>query len=187
MALKLPQWKYLKDDIEDWFSRLFIRKWINTNPRIIILITNISVILLIIVMYSVVRKNGSRPEYEKAWYYDLNTGQLFVAENGVESSIKAPSGPAPDGKPAGVKAYVFSYVKNPDQSQRFVGFLEKDDPNYNNSRPLPNSSKWGEGKLVKRISDNKWFPADSKEGKEIFKQALTPNKDGESPSQLSPQ
>ena len=188
MNFRLPEWKYLKDDIEDWFSRIYIRRWINSNPRIIVLITNLAVILFIVVIYSVVRKNSAqRPEYEKAWYYDLNTGQLFVANNDLTTPISAPSGPLPDGKPAGVKAYVFSYVKNSDQSQRFVGFLEKNDPNYVNSKPNGGPAQWGDGKLVKRTSDNKWFQADSKEGKEILKQALAPNKDGEAPNQYSPQ
>ncbi len=188
MNFRLPEWKYLKDDIDNWLSQLFIRRWINSNPRIVILITNLTVILLILIIYSVVRtKSAPVPEYEKAWYYDLNTGQLFVAENDLATPIQAPSGPLPDGKPAGVKAYVFSYVRNPDQSQRIVSFLEKNDPNY--VKPVQNGrpAQWGDGKLVKRITDKKWFPADSKEGKEILSQALTRNKEGESPTQVSPQ
>lgn len=189
MNFRLPQWKYLKYDIDDWLSRLTFRRWINNNPRIIILLTNLSVIILIIAVYFMVRKNNSTEfsDFQKSWYYDLNTGMLFVAGNELVTPIPAPSGPGPDGKPVGVKAYVFSFTRDPNESQRFVGFLEKADPNYANSKTIDGLAKWGEGKLIKRIGDKQWYSATSKEGKEILKRALAPNKDGENPNQFSPQ
>ncbi|NQU09161.1 hypothetical protein HQ590_00095 [bacterium] len=42
------------------------------------------------------------------WFYDLNTQQLFAAPLGTIPPVAAPSGPLPDGKPAGVRAYVYS-------------------------------------------------------------------------------
>lgn len=189
MAFRIPEWKYLKYDIQELWSRLSIRKWVNTNPRIIILVTNVSVIILIVVIFGMVRSSGVMKfdNYRKDWYYDLNTGQLFAKDKDLLPPISAPSGPLPNGGPAGVKAYVFSYVKDPNNSERFIGFLEINDPNYT---VIKNSSgeprKWGEGKLIRRIEDKTWYRADSKQGREILKQALTPNKEGENPYYCPP-
>ena len=188
MAFQLPEWKYLKDDIRDWWSRIYFRKWINNNPKIIILLTNLSVIIFIIVIYVMFKPNGeSSPQTDKAWYFDLNTGELFVADSDLTTPIAVPSGSLASGEAAGVKAYVFSYVKDPNESQRFVGFLEKTDPNYVNSKTIEGIAKWGEGKLIKRIGDKRWYSATSKEGKEILKHALAPNINGDNPNQVSPQ
>lgn len=42
------------------------------------------------------------------WYYDLNTKKPFRSKTLMCPPIEAPSGPAADGAPAGVRAYVFS-------------------------------------------------------------------------------
>lgn len=48
------------------------------------------------------------PTYEpgKAWFYDLNTKELFVAPGSSIPPIEAPSGSLPNGTPAGVQAVV---------------------------------------------------------------------------------
>jgi hypothetical protein len=73
-------------------------------------------------------------EYKKGWFYDLNTGKLFVAKSKLIPPIEAPSGPLENGKPAGVKAYVFSYKYEPNESERFIGFLETFTPESNQFR-----------------------------------------------------
>jgi len=60
----------------------------------------------------------------QAWYYDLNTGQLFTGVEDV-APVDAPSGPLPTGGQAGVKAYVFSYGDCNDENQRFVAWFER--------------------------------------------------------------
>ncbi len=57
------------------------------------------------------------------WYYDLNTKQLFAAAAGQLPPIAAPSGPLPDGSPAGVKAMVFG-CQDCSPSDRTVLYLE---------------------------------------------------------------
>jgi hypothetical protein len=155
----------------------------------VVLLTNLSVIILLVSVYNIAKKNGNlRPENnEKVWYYDLNTGRLFVEGQEQPTQITAPSGFLPDGSPAGIRAYVFSYVKDPNESQRFIGYLEKKDPNYiANSKTSDNAEKWKQGMLIRKIDDTAWYRADSLEGREILRQALAPNKDGENPYYCPP-
>jgi hypothetical protein len=128
-------------------------------------------------------------EYKKGWFYDLNTGKLFVAKSKLIPPIEAPSGPLANGEPAGVKAYVFSYRHEPNESERFIGFLETFTPeakrNQNTSANSGGGSaeelikQWGEGRLIRRIEDEKWFSANSNEGRAIIENAFSPNEKGE--------
>jgi hypothetical protein len=187
MSLKLPDFQYFGYEIKEWWERLGIRKWINQNPRIIIGITTASVlILLVIVIWQAIPKKTVKVEkVEKEWFYDLNTGKLFVAKTGQTPPIKAPSGPLPDGRPAGVRAYVFSYSYEPNEAERFIGFLETVDPNAEKGVSEPVTSKadsskqWRQGRLIRRVEDTKWVPADSKRGQLILKEVFHPNEKGE--------
>lgn len=186
MPFRIPKWKYLKYDIQERLENLVLRRWINSSPRIIIVITNLSVIILILVIIGMYKHNDVMKinSPSKQWFYDLNTGQLFVAPKNAVPPIAAPSGPLADGRAAGVKAYVFSYVQEPNESERFIGFLETTDANYVGRNDTP--KKWGQGMLIKRLSDTKWFPAGSRQGRGIFQQAFTPNEYGENPYYCSP-
>jgi hypothetical protein len=46
--------------------------------------------------------------------------------------------------------------------------------------------RWGRGKLLRRLQDKQWVPGDSAYGQAIFKQAFTPNQNGERPSYYQP-
>lgn len=187
MSFRIPEWKYLKYDIQEWLEHLTLRRWINSKPLIIIAITTLSVIILIVVIVGMLRPNEATraKNPKKEWYYDLNTGELFVGEANLIAPIDAPSGPLADGKAAGVRAYVLSYIPEPNDSERFIGFLETKDPSYiaNNNN---GKQKWGQGMLIKRVGDTQWFRADSRQGRIIFQQAFTPNENGENPYHCYP-
>ena len=73
----------------------------------------IAVIALIVVagifLYRHLRSGVPEPRpIGAAWFYDLNTGELFAARGDQRPPIAAPSGPLPDGSPAGVAARVFA-------------------------------------------------------------------------------
>lgn len=57
------------------------------------------------------------------YFYDLNTGELFAGRSNQVPPIEAPSGPLPDGSPAGVGAYVIEYVDAP--GERHIVYLER--------------------------------------------------------------
>jgi hypothetical protein len=190
MPFRIPEWKYLRYDIQQLWDRIALRRRINANPRIIIVVTNVSVIIFIIMFLQFFRSGQVKrvSDYKKEWFYDLNTGQLFAADKEHIPPIEAPSGPLPDGQPAGVRAYVFSYVEEPNESERFIGFLETADPNYagDTTDKAKGITRWGRGRLIRKISDKKWVPADSKQGREIFEEALTPDENGKNPQYCAP-
>ena len=180
--------------LQQWWERVAVRKWINDNPRMIIGITcaSVFVLLTIIVGISIPEKAVKVQEVGKDWFYDLNTGKLFVAKSGEIPPLEAPSGPLPNGQPAGVRAYVFSFSYEPNESNRFIGFLEIHDPNAEKQRPKSAKStargaeRWGQGRLIRRVNDKQWYPANSSEGQRILEELFTPNKQGQTANYCPP-
>ena len=196
----LPHW--LRRDLQDkWESLkayvrlLGIREWINEHPRAIICVTTVSAGLLLIALVMQLIPHGApqAQTLEREWFYDLNTGRLFAVKAGRTPPIKAPSGPRPDGRPAGVRAYVLSYTEEPNESERFVAFLETSADSESNvlaqTRPASVSeiAKWGRGKLIRRPDDETWVPADSRQGQQIYAEAFAPDDDGRRPTYCRPQ
>jgi len=200
MSFKLPDW--LRYEIREQWERLgarllAARRWINQqNPKIVIAITIASVLLLLtIVIWIWPEKPLEKVELSnKAWFYDLNTGQPFVGRDDQIPPIEAPSGPlrieSPvgqlrNGGPAGVKAYVFSYVDEPNESERFIGFLEILTPEAKKEKPesiksrASGAEQWGHGRLIRRVKDKKWVPANSYQGRFILEEVFLPNENGE--------
>ena len=189
MAL-IPDWlKY--EIIHRWermdFSRKDsgLREWLQSHSVMIIVITVVCVLVLLVELVMITSNGGQEiKEQKKEWYYDLNTEQLFVSRAGLEVPIKAPSGKLPDGNLAGVRAYVFTYIINnePNEAERFIGFLEKPDPNLIGSEPggnLSGAERWGFGKLVRRQDDPNWVSANSEDGREVMEVLFYPNAKGQ--------
>ncbi len=66
---------------------------------------------------------------KSAWYMDLSTGDLFVADYGLMAPIAAPSGKLTDqGQTMGVRAHVFSRGSCWWPWSRYVGYLETTAP-----------------------------------------------------------
>ena len=191
MFLRFPDWLsreigYKWEKLKQRLEQFDIRKWINTNPRIIISITCASILVFLVTTGLLMsEKTLEVQEYEKAWFYDLNTGKLFVASSEPIPPIEAPSGPLPNGEPAGVKAYVFSYVSEPSESERFIGFLETSDLEAKKEKTESIKSRssgaeqWGQGKLIRRVEDEQWVPANGNEGRAVLRELFLPNEDGE--------
>ena len=200
MSFKLPDW--LRYEIREQWERLgakllAARKWINQqDPKIVIAITIASVfIFLVIAIWMWPEKPLEKVELSnKAWFYDLNTGELFVRKNNQIPPIEAPSGPLRIESPvgqlrngglAGVKAYVFSYVDEPNESERFIGFLEILTPEAKKEKPesiksrASGAEQWGHGRLIRRVKDKKWVPANSYQGRFILEEVFLPNETGE--------
>jgi len=196
MALRWPQLQYLEYELRQWWEQLGIRRWINRHPRVVIAVAAVSLSSLIVGLVWLTWPSRkveikSPGEYAWEWYYDLNTGKLFVAEAGLTVPIKAPSGPLPDGSPAGVRAYVLSYKYEPNDSEMFVALLETTDPNARTAGDSrTNDSKsakpWGQGRLIRRPQDSRWLPANSPEGKLLLRQIFAPDAEGRSPHYCYP-
>jgi hypothetical protein len=195
----LPDWlRYeLREKWEGLGERLrlgALREWINEHPGAIKTAALVSVFVVVLVAIQQLRPD-EEPVVEtpsKEWYYDLNTGELFTAESGQSPPIKAPSGSTPEGKKAGVRAYVLSYVYEPNEAERFVGFLETTATEAmlaNAPERLRNPSgakKWARGKMIRRVTDAEWVLADSEEGRKIRAEAFAANENGETPTYVLP-
>jgi hypothetical protein len=189
--VRLPGW--LEYELEDKLERLPARKWINENPSVIVVAAFVSVAVLVVtaVIYLWPEKTKPLKPAAKVWYYDLNTGELFTASKRLIPPIETDSGPLANGEPAGVRACVLSYAAEPNESNRFIGFLEKVDPfAESNANPADGegggAEEWGRGKLIRRVEDLEWVAADSIEGREILEEAFTPDENGERPHYVRP-
>jgi hypothetical protein len=199
MSFMLPDW--LVYEIRERWGRvaeklLALRRWINNqDPWIIISITGVTLVIFLIVIIGLISgpKTPEIKEFKKAWFYDLNTGKLFVAKSKLKPPIEAPSGPLADGRPAGVIAHVFTYSYEPNKSELFIGFLETTDPNAvidisgSGNTKTDSAQSWGQGKLIRRVDDKRWILGSSKEARAILNEVLLPNENGERPCYYPPE
>jgi len=195
----LPYW--LRYDLQGRWERFSQRVrgsgllgWTSEYPRAVAGLAAGSILALLLVAVPRLFFDRASPLYtlDQEWYYDLNTGRLFVTDGGRTPPIDAPSGPLPDGGRAGVRACVLAYVDDPNETERVIGFLEttaaKESPA---GRPLPSPPKnpameWAKGRLIRRLSDKDWVPADSPQGQAILSEAFVPNTKGERPFYCRP-
>jgi hypothetical protein len=183
------KWESVAAKLED------VRRWLNRqNPRLIVGITAFFLFILFMIIIGMLSGPGAPivQEYEKAWYYDLNTGKLFVDKSSLVPPIEAPSGPLPDGSPAGVRAHVFTFAAEPNESDRFIGFLETTDPNAEMDSSSSDGgmtggfTSWGHGKLIRRIESEKWVSGSSKQARIILNEVFAPNENAERPRSFLP-
>jgi hypothetical protein len=191
MAFRVPD--ILRYEVRHWLERFQapggprnVRRWINDNPGLVLGGVVFSVLLLVVVLWWVHRAAPANtlPQGKMAWFHDTNTGELFQARSRQVGPVPAPSGPGPDGAPAGFRAHVYSYVLDPNEDELFVGFLERpDDASGVRVSPadMKDLHKWSEGRLIKRVKDKQWVPATSPEGQAILQEMLRPNERGQTP------
>jgi len=189
MSIEIPDWvKY--ELLERWHK---YRRFVNRNPRAVWGIALASGFILFLVLISILSR-PSRPQPQiskKAYFYDLNTAKLFVGKADDAGPVKAPSGPLPNGQPAGVRAHVFTYVNDPNENDLIIGYLEMPDPNYIEKtdeleRIVAGKVEWGQGKLLRRLEDSEWMAANSSRGKWIQQQAAKRDQFGRIPRYYSP-
>ncbi len=190
----MPDFGYLKYEIKEWWERLAIRDWLSRSPILVISASAVSVFVLIgiVVWLTLPKEVVEVDNYEKDWFYDLKHRGLFVGRMGQIPPIEAPSGPLPNGEPAGVRAYVFTYSNEPNTTETFIGFLETTDPNIDKSSlghvdlRVSGAEIWGQGRLIRKVKDEKWVPANSEEGRVILKETFRQNETGEIPHYYPP-
>jgi hypothetical protein len=195
MALRIPD--VLRCEVQHFLERFGtagprgLRRWVNDNPGMVLGGVLFSVLLLVVVVLWVRRAPAARslPPAKMAWFYDMNTGTLFPASGNQVGPVKAPSGPTPDGAPAGFRAHVYSYVLDPNEDELFVGFLERPDEASGvkvSPADMKDLHQWSQGRLVKRVEDKDWVSADSPEGQAILQEMLRPNERGQTPIYQTP-
>ena len=168
-----------------------IRGRINEHPGLAVGLAGGSVVVVALVLFLALRPASppAFPQGKTAWFYDINTGRLFVDSPKKTGPIAAPSGPTPKGEPAGFRAHVYSYVLDPNESEVFTGFLERPDPDAQ-SKPaaadMKDFPRWAQGRLIRRVKDKEWVPAASPEGQAILEELLRPNQRGQTPIYHTP-
>lgn len=189
MGLRLPDWlryelAHMMGDFGTGRSDLGWRDCLNQFPRLVIAVTVITLLVLVAVFWEIRTSGGGAPVSEGspyAWFYDLNTNNLFRAARNKLGPIEAPSGPLANGEEAGVRAHVYSYVMDPNAEELFVGFLEKPDPNTPGKRPTwrrGDFDKWTRYRVIRRVEDTSWVPAASEAGQAILQSLIHPSAEG---------
>lgn len=190
----LPEW--LKIELREKLDRLSeglrlpaMRQWVGEHPSVIVSVVAAGIFVLLIGAIVKVFSREPPPKVvvvPKEWFYDLNTGTLFTAPAGLQPPIAAPSGPAPDGKPAGVRACVLSYKADPNESDRFIAYLETmgsaDMLPKTPGKPGGNTQKWTKGLMIRRLEDKFWVPKDSPLGLRIIREAYATDAKGRTPT-----
>ena len=191
MAIKIPdlltrEIRHHIELLQDRARQLGLRRWVNESPRLILGVAIVSALLLARVLARSFKSAPIRPfpQGKTVWFYDVNTGKLFTASSRQVGPIPAPSGPAPGGEPAGLRAHVYSYVLDSNEADLFTGFLERPDPDAGRGKPtsdMRDMDKWAQGRLIKRVKDKRWVQASSPEGRAILQELVRPNKKGQTP------
>jgi hypothetical protein len=214
---KLPEWKYLKYNIQHKWSQMnaskgystksykgdtlmqrfaAIRILISTNPMIKISVCSLCLIL-IVSLVSVTLFSGGPEKVNNIkimWFYDMNTGELFTADKTELPPIETPSGSSADGQHAGVIANVLTYdPTGEDADLQFVAYLEKltNDGITAWEKAFETETqmqmKWETGRLIKRVDDTEWVEANSPKGLFIRNSIYRPNENGVTPQQVLPE
>ncbi|MBL9139607.1 MAG: hypothetical protein JNK85_27305 [Verrucomicrobiales bacterium] len=135
---------------------------------------------------------GKSPPGEKAFFYDLSAGKIFVASRTAVAPIPGLDGPEEDG----YRALVISATGRPeDRSSWQVAYLEKYSPEL--KRAMEAAQKSGEplamGRLaaqaqrfVRRLTDTDWVPSNAPEADAVLSGWARPGPDGVTPVVCSP-
>jgi hypothetical protein len=127
---------------------------------------------------------------EKAFFYDLSKGELFVADARLIPPIRGIDSAEEDG----VKAVVIAKTPS-DKKSRRIAYLERYSPELKrdmeaarakNSAPMIGRSGAQALRFVRRLADKDWFSLISPEGQRIVSEWTTPGPDGLSPIVCSP-
>lgn len=185
------------------------RDFMNNNSA---LVTIVAVVVLVISL-GVIIMNTRGPGAVRAidlYFFDLSTGQLFVASSDQIPPIDSPGGPlnTPQGaKPAGVRAHVFACGECPDlkgmnteqvkAAGAYIAYLEMFTEQGKAAMTAPAPAD-GQGPppemmmdpmqstLVKRVEDPQWMPMYSEPGYRLTESAVQQCPDGTPPIACRP-
>ena len=154
-----------------------LRKFLNDHAIVVVSVA--AFLLLVGVTWGLVRSTGDDAESstEPGAWLDTNTGEYFRGPVDAQPPIEAPSGPRPDGRPAGVRVYTFACGHCGPDSEIYVSYFETQLP-VNVEPPAnkkENPGQWLEyqqaSQRARRVrppgKDTKWIPYYSEEGQDV--------------------
>lgn len=176
-----------------------IRDWMSENQPIV---AGVAILILILSFGYMTCTlvggpgGGSYTTITEFYFYDTNTGELFIAPTDAVPPIPSPSDLADNtGKFSGVRAYVFSCTDCSDESSHEIRYLQRYTPRGKN---MLESYQDGEeadmimlspesDSEIKRPDDEQWMPAMSPQAQEIFEEVYRECENGERPIECFPQ
>lgn len=186
MSLNMPDWlrfeiAHAVDAFRQRCSDVGWRERLNRTPALVIGATVLALLVMggMVLSLRAGPERGAAPGGTRAWFYDRNTGRLFLGNRRELGPVEALSGPLPDGQPAGLRAHVYSYCLDPNEDERFVGFLDKPDPHASGKRPTwkqEDFQAWSRYRVIRRVEDETWVSVDSEAGRAIFDELARPDK-----------
>lgn len=167
-----------------------VRDWMNNNSA---LVTIAAVVLLVISLGVIIMQTKGPGSVGpiKLYFYDLNTGKLFVAMSDQVPPIDAPSGPYGErGLPGGVRAHIYSCgscgnydgltAEQVNQTGAYIAYLEMYTPEGKAAMTAPAGDPDAppmyvdpmEQTLVKRVEDTNWISMYSEQAYQMTDQAI---------------
>ena len=151
----------------DWLDH-FVRK----HGRAL-LISGLALLLVsaVPIAWLATSREAGSTRIERAYFYDLNTGELFTRHTSMAAPIPAPSNAASEAARDGVRAIVFACGECTPNSMQ-IAYLRKYTDAYKQMLELPEAQqfehkrRWKqdgryEGPLVRSVNGREWRRADS--------------------------
>jgi len=162
-----------------------LRDYMNNNSSVV---TILAVVVLVIALGIIVMtsKGPGRNSYiVDIYFYDLNTGKLFIEKSDQRPPITTASGPTPTGKKAGVLAYVSTcgecrnYAGMGVEELKAAGaFISRLEMFTEEALAAMDAAAAGQSAamdydlmnavLIKRVEDTAWVPIESSQGMRIM-------------------
>lgn len=154
------------------------RNYLNNNPAVVTIIAIVVLLVCLAVIWSQLGGGRGYSPITEIYFYDLNTGELFIAEATAVAPIEAPSGDF-NGLPAGVRAHVYACDDCGDESDREVAFLQMTPmevkQRVEQARASGNEDQMYEAEMVMETASlvrapdgTNWVPMLGEEGNEIM-------------------
>lgn len=176
-----------------------IRDWMSDNQPIV---AGVAILILILSFGYMTCTlvggpgGGSYTNINEFFFYDTNTGELFVESINAVPPIPAPSDIEQNtGRLSGVRAYVFSCTDCSDRSSHEIRYLQRYTPR--GKKMLEQYQDGQESDLImmspesdseiKRPGDEAWHPVMSPMAQEIFDEVYRECENGKRPAECFPQ
>lgn len=176
-----------------------IRDWMGSNQPIVAGIAILVLIFSFAYMTCTLSGGGSGGYrvITEHFFYDLNTGEVYVASSDLVPPVSSPSDEARGTKRYnGVRAYVFSCTDCSDYSSHEVRYLQRFTPKSKKMQEQMRDGKMSDEMImmvspeeeseIKRPDDEEWYPAMSEEAQEIFEETYRECDNGELPRECFP-
>jgi hypothetical protein len=166
-----------------------IREYINQHPALAWGIAGPLALAAVVFIAWWAWPHVEREPQQMAYFYDLNTGELFEVPASTIGPIETESGPYKQ-MPAGVRAHVYCYGTYREGVEKFVGYLEVPIEGVPRDQWPPGvepdpDTEIGDY-LVRRPDDDRWYNASSPEGIAIMDEVHTRCPEGQRVSYVKP-